>query len=108
LICKTLSIILLGVFLEQFLQLQAQPRPVEEGFPFLGFVLYPATRRLKRKKGIYYQRKLCSLLEQYASGDLPLETVTASVQGWVNHARYGNTVGLRKAILGGVIPPREE
>jgi hypothetical protein len=26
--------------------------------------------------------------------------ITASVQGWVNHVRYGNTVGLRKAMLG--------
>lgn len=87
---------------------QAQPRPVEEGIPFLGFVIFPEKRRLKRKKGIYYQRKLRSLLNQYASGGIPLKTVTASVQGWVNHVRYGNTLGLRKAVLGGIIPPREE
>lgn len=24
----------------------------------------------------------------------------ASIRGWVNHARHGNTVGLRKAVLG--------
>jgi hypothetical protein len=28
-----------------------------------------------------------------------METVLASVQGWVNHTRYGNTIGLRKAVL---------
>jgi len=77
----------------------AQPRPVEEGFPFLGFVLSPEKRRLKRRKGIYYQRKLRRLLDAYQRGETPLETVTASVQGWSNHVRYGNTVGLRKAIL---------
>jgi len=32
-------------------------------------------------------------------GRIPLERVTASVRGWVNHARYGNTVGLRRAVL---------
>jgi hypothetical protein len=57
-------------------------------------------RRLKRRKGIYFQRKLRRLLHAYASGEISLEDVTASVQGWVNHSRYGNTVGLRKAVLG--------
>jgi hypothetical protein len=27
----------------------------------------------------------------------------ASVKGWTNHVRYGNTVGLRKAVLRGPI-----
>ncbi|MBN1922332.1 MAG: RNA-dependent DNA polymerase, partial [Anaerolineae bacterium] len=31
----------------------AHPRPVTEGIPFLGFVLYPDRRRLKRRKGIH-------------------------------------------------------
>ena len=78
----------------------AQPRPVAEGFPFLGFIVYPQRRRLKRRKGVYYRRKLHALLAVYARGELPLENVTASVQGWVNHVRYGNTVGLRRALLG--------
>ena len=28
-----------------------------------------------------------------------LERLEASVQGWTNHVRYGNTVGLREAVL---------
>ena len=48
---------------------------------------------------IAYRRKLTQLLAAYAAGEIPLDTVTASVQGWVNHTRYGNTVGLRKAVL---------
>ncbi len=56
--------------------------------------------RLKRRKGIYYQRKLRALREAYARGEITFEQLTASVQGWVNHVRYGNTVGLRKAVLG--------
>ena len=86
----------------------AHPRPVSEGFPFLGFTLFPQKRRLKRRKGIYYQRKLRTLLLAYSRGEMPLDKVTASVQGWANHARYGNTVGLRKSILGSgpVVPSR--
>ena len=31
---------------------RAEPRPVGEGIPFLGFVVYRERRRLKRRKGI--------------------------------------------------------
>ena len=81
----------------------AHPRPVTEGIPFLGFVVFPDRRRLKRRKGIAYQRRLRRLVEAYADGEISLERVTASVQGWANHVRYGNTLGLRKAVLGGMV-----
>ncbi len=81
----------------------AHPRPVSEGIPFLGFITFPDRRRLKRRKGVYYRRKLRALIAAYEAGEIPLEQVTASVQGWVNHVRYGNTVGLRKAVLGKLI-----
>jgi len=83
----------------------AHPRPVSEGFPFLGFVVYPTHRRLKRRKGIAYRRKLRSLLDRYQAGEIPLERVHASVQGWVNHVRYGDTWGLRRAVLSNTLIP---
>lgn len=76
------------------------PRPVSEGIPFLGFTIYPERRRLKRRKGVYFQRRFTRLVEAYANGAITLEQLTATVQGWVNHVRYGNTIGLRKAVLG--------
>lgn len=78
----------------------AQPHPVREGIPFLGFVIYPNRRRLKRRKAIHFQRKLRRLVAACAAGTAPLSAVTASIRGWVNHACHGNTVGLRKAVLG--------
>jgi hypothetical protein len=87
----------------------AQPRPVSEGITFLGFRIFPEKRTLKRQKKLYYQRKLRQLLTAYVQGETPFSEVDASVQGWVNHVRYGNTVGLRKAMLGAFhIPPRRE
>lgn len=77
----------------------APPRPVEEGIPFLGFVIYLDRRRLKRRKGIWHRRRLRGLAAAYQFGEIHLERLTASVRGWTNHARYGNTVGLRKAVL---------
>lgn len=72
----------------------AFPRPVKVGIPFLGFVVFPTHRRLKRRKGISYQRHLKRLLI-----DSSQEKITASVQGWLNHVRFGDTYGLRKSLL---------
>jgi RNA-directed DNA polymerase len=85
------------------------PRPVTEGVSFLGFIVFPQYRRLKRRKGIHFRRKLNRLITDYADGIIDFEQVTASVQGWINHTRYGNTIGLRKAVLtAAVIPKRHQ
>jgi len=72
----------------------AHPRPVTEGLPFLGFVVYPDHRRLKRRKGLAYRRRLRRLV---ASASRAL--IDASVRGWINHVRYADTWGLRRAVL---------
>jgi retron-type reverse transcriptase len=79
------------------------PRPVTEGIPFLGFIIYPDRRRLKRRKVVHFRRRFDKLVHGYEEGEVPLSRITASVQGWINHARYGNTVGLRKAVLDKII-----
>jgi len=79
----------------------AHPRPVSEGIPFLGFVVFPTHWRLKRRRGIAYHRRLQRLLAAYAAGAIPLEQVSASICGWVNHARFGDTWRLRRAVLAG-------
>jgi retron-type reverse transcriptase len=80
---------------------RAAPAPVGEGLPFLGFVVFPQRRRLKRRKGIHFRRRFVALLRAWARGEIPAWRVSASAQGWANHARYGNTFGLRRAVLAG-------
>jgi RNA-directed DNA polymerase len=77
----------------------AWPRPVREGFPFLGFVLYPAYRRLKRRRGVAFARRLRLLQQDYARHLVSFERLDASIKGWVNHVRYGDTWGLRRCIM---------
>lgn len=77
----------------------AHARPVTEGVPFLGFVTYPDRRRLKRRKGVAFQRRLRRLRMLEARGEVGAESVQASIAGWLGHVSYGNTVGLRKAVL---------
>lgn len=84
----------------------AHPRPVEEGIPFLGFVVMPERRRLKRRKALQFRRRLRALLADHRAGAVPAGALSAVVRSWINHARYGNTVGLRKSLLLDVSPPR--
>lgn len=86
----------------------AHPKPVTEGIPFLGFVVFPRQRRLKRRRVLYCWRKFRRLLVDYQNGDLLLAAVMASVQGWLNHARFGNTIGLRRDVLTRhrIVPPQ--
>jgi len=88
---------------------RAQAHPVEGGIPFLGFVVYPDRRRLKRRQAVAYSQRLRQMASEYSSGKISLDAITASVSGWVNHVRYGNTIGLRKAILSQltITPPKE-
>jgi hypothetical protein len=83
----------------------AHPRPVTEGVPYLGFLVFPERRRLKRRKWVHFRRRLKGLVDQWRHGELDLSRVSASVRGWVNHARHGNTVGLRKAVLQDAMKP---
>lgn len=78
---------------------RAQPRPVATGLPFLGFSVFPDHRRLKRRNGIAFQRRLKTLAARQRAGEIAPRQLEASVRGWINHARYGDTFGLRRAVL---------
>jgi len=77
----------------------AQPRPVTEGIPFLGFVVFPDRRRLKRRNAIHFGRRFRQLLRDCHAGRVGATRVTAAARGWATHAAHGNTVGLRKAVF---------
>jgi hypothetical protein len=80
----------------------AQVRPVSEGLPFLGFIVYPDHRRLKPRRGYSFRRRLWSWLTQYAAGLMSADRISASIRGWVGHVAHGDTWGLRRAMLRGV------
>jgi retron-type reverse transcriptase len=78
---------------------QCQPRPVTEGIPFLGFILYPNHRLLKHRKGMAFQRKLAMLYRDYCCAHITFPQLDASIKGWVNHVRFANTWRLRRSML---------
>ncbi|MBN1138411.1 MAG: RNA-dependent DNA polymerase [Anaerolineae bacterium] len=82
----------------------AHPRPTREGFPFLGFVVYPTHRRLKRRNVVAYRRRLRWLVAGWVAGEETQKAVVASLLGWINHARYGDTWGLRGSVVASLPP----
>lgn len=74
--------------------------PVNSGIPFLGFRVYPEHRRIKSRKVISYRRKL----KRSLSGNFTYQGLQCSVRGWANHARYGDTWGLRNRLFSFPVP----
>jgi len=75
------------------------PKPVSEGISFLGFIVFPDTKRIKRRKAVHFHRKFREKVKAFHEGKIELSKLNESVVAWVNHAHYGNTVGIRKRIL---------
>ncbi|MDQ7023986.1 MAG: reverse transcriptase/maturase family protein [Anaerolineae bacterium] len=82
---------------------RAQPKPVTQGIPFLGFTVYPTHRRLKRSKGIAYRRHLKTLYRQYKAGEISREQGRASVMAWLGHVQHGDTYNLRRKLFREII-----
>ena len=72
----------------------------------MGFVVYPTHRRVKGRKVVAYRRRLRRLVAGYVSGRETREAVVASLLGWINHVRYGDTWGLRGSVVREVPPLR--
>ena len=83
---------------------QSTVYPVHNGIPFLGFRLYATHRRLKRRNGVAFARRLRGWYGSVARGEMSVEQLHARVQGWIAHAEHGDTWGLRRALLAKPIP----
>lgn len=81
---------------------RAQVFPTATGIPFLGFRIYPDYRRVKRRNGINFRRRLRRLVQEAQNQPDAWPALQACILGWVNHVRYANSWGLRRAILGEV------
>lgn len=78
---------------------KAQISPVADGLNLLGYVIYPARRRLRSDNGHRFARKLRRMAAAYRAGRLEWATVAASTQSWIGHAQHADTDGLRRAIF---------
>ncbi len=83
---------------------QAEVYPCKTGISFLGFRIYPEYRLVKRRRVVHYRRRLKHILERVKSAPECYPELDRSVQGWINHVRYADSWGLRKAVLDFEIP----
>jgi RNA-directed DNA polymerase len=77
--------------------------PVTEGIPFLGFRVFANQRRLLPGSVKRARRRLQQLAEAWERGEIGMGAVRRSVSAWIAHAEHGNTEGLRRCLLGGVV-----
>lgn len=82
---------------------RAQIFPVSTGIPFLGFRVYPDHRLLKTRKAIRFRSKLKHLLQECGNGRLDVSKLAQSLQSWIHYVSYGDTWGLRRSVLKGVV-----
>jgi retron-type reverse transcriptase len=79
--------------------------PTRAGIPFLGFRLYPDHRRLLRRNGVAFARRQRRCYRQIARGEMTHAEWHKRLQGWIAHARHGDTWGLRRSLLSRPVPP---
>jgi RNA-directed DNA polymerase len=84
----------------QLHQERATVSRTHDGFPFLGFRVFPYYRRLRKENSKAYARRLRALAAAYQEGHVSAEQVQASVQAWVAHVSYAHSWRLRSRILG--------
>ncbi len=78
---------------------RAQVYPSSHGVGFLGFQVYPDFRRLKRRNALRARSRLLHIAAAVNHGDATLETLSLSLRGWIGHAQFGDTFGLRERLV---------
>jgi hypothetical protein len=78
---------------------EGQVIPVVSGIPWLGFVVYPTHRRLKKRNAVNFTRRLAHNIDLYEAGKITFAELDTSVKGWINHVRYADAWGLRGHIF---------
>jgi RNA-directed DNA polymerase len=78
----------------------AHVQPCATGIPWLGFVVWPDRRRVKARKVVQATRRLQALYDAWCNDEISFGEFDASVQGWINHVRHADSLGLREHVLG--------
>ncbi len=72
-----------------------------DGFPFLGWRLFPERSHLPRPKVVAVRRRLRRISALYHRGEIDFAGVQSRIQAWLGHARHGNTLGLCEQLFQG-------
>jgi hypothetical protein len=78
---------------------RAQVFPCETGIPFLGFRVYPTHRLVKRRNAINFRRRIRPWVQIAGQSAAATAALDVRVRAWINHVRYADSWGLRRAVL---------
>jgi retron-type reverse transcriptase len=70
-----------------------------EGVTFLGWRLFPCKARLARGNVARFSRRMRRLQEDWEGWRISWDTIRQSVQSWIGHASFGDTVVLRRRVF---------
>jgi len=73
--------------------------PASCGTEFLGYRVFADHRWLRASSLKLLRRKMRTLQERYAAGEMSLDRVGASVRSWIAHASHADTWSLREDVL---------
>ncbi|QEP42488.1 RNA-dependent DNA polymerase [Ectothiorhodospiraceae bacterium BW-2] len=90
---------------QERLQLHSQPTlsKVTDGIDLFGYRIWPTKRQLRNDNGHRFARQHRQRARAFAAGQLELTQMRPAVQSWIGHARHGDTEGLRRKLLGGIV-----
>ena len=71
----------------------------QDGVTFLGWRLFPGRTRLPRPQVVRARRRLDKLARSFHRGELDFSDVSARVNAWLGHVKWGDTAGLRHRLL---------
>lgn len=73
--------------------------PVQNGFTFLGYRLFPTHRRLDAQNVRRFTKRLRGYVTAVEAGAIPVARAQDGVRSWVAHARHADTAVLRRRLL---------
>lgn len=76
---------------------------VERGTPFLGLIIFPERRRLKRENITRFKRRLKHFQCLSKAKYLYWRRIIQSIRAWIGHAMHADTVRLRKLVIEEVV-----
>ena len=90
---------------------KTQVHPTAQGVTFLGFRLFPNSRRLSQAGIQRFVRRRRQMQRAFAEGRLGAAEVRQSLRSWLAHLRGANSLGIRRQLLVRLIlkrsrPPR--
>ncbi len=69
------------------------------GLDFLGYHLWPDSRRLRKASLRRLSRQIKEWQAEYAAGEIGAEHIRTNLHSWTNHARHGNAIPAVAAML---------